>query len=189
MKGVHPWFVRWTRRACAIDFCPALAALVSPVKNIRQPGQAAVLGRLSLCLWLCDLSKTVLRWPQVKFKSPKDPPQKNLNNHSIQFVKKIMFAFSGVRPGFLWGVRVLGTNRPSPRQGANPYYKDTVPKIGNIYSQKWNIRGPRKNFFISLRPSNRHLPSQKIILELEQGTYKNQELILMIRQETMRSAK
>ncbi len=63
MKGVLPWLVLWTRRACTLDFCPALAALVSPVKNIifltvhfftllvpiaQQPGQAGVLGRLSL---------------------------------------------------------------------------------------------------------------------------------------------
>ncbi len=58
-----------TRRASSIDFGPALAALVSPaVRNIifltghfftflvpiaQQPGQAGVLGRLSLCLWVC----------------------------------------------------------------------------------------------------------------------------------------
>ncbi len=29
-----PWLVCWTRRAGTIDFCPALAALVSPVQNI-----------------------------------------------------------------------------------------------------------------------------------------------------------
>ncbi len=66
MIGVHPWLVRWTRRAGTIDFCPALAAQVSPVQNIiflivhfftffvpiaQQPRQAGVLGRLSLCLW------------------------------------------------------------------------------------------------------------------------------------------
>jgi hypothetical protein len=56
MKGVLPWLVRWTRRAGTIDFCHALAALVSPVQNIifltstfYSPGQAGVLGRLSLC--------------------------------------------------------------------------------------------------------------------------------------------
>jgi hypothetical protein len=53
--------------AGTIDFCPALAALISPVKKIifltehfftllipiaQQAGQAGVLGRLSLCLWL-----------------------------------------------------------------------------------------------------------------------------------------
>jgi hypothetical protein len=40
MKGVLPWLVRWARRAGIriIDFCPALAALVSPVQNIfRSP--------------------------------------------------------------------------------------------------------------------------------------------------------
>ncbi len=55
-----PWLVRWTRRAGTNRFCPALAALVSPVQNIiftllvhiaQQPGPAGVLGRLSLCLW------------------------------------------------------------------------------------------------------------------------------------------
>jgi hypothetical protein len=65
MKGVLPWLVRWARRAGTIDFCPAWAALVSPVQNIiflparfftllvpiaQQPGQAVVLGRLSQCL-------------------------------------------------------------------------------------------------------------------------------------------
>ncbi len=54
----------WTCSACTIDFFPALAALVSPVQNIiflihfftlsvpfaEQPGQAGLLGRLSLCL-------------------------------------------------------------------------------------------------------------------------------------------
>jgi hypothetical protein len=34
MKGVFPWLVRLTRRADTIDFCPALAALASPVQNI-----------------------------------------------------------------------------------------------------------------------------------------------------------
>jgi hypothetical protein len=29
-----PWLVRWTCRAGTIDFCPAWAALVSPVQNI-----------------------------------------------------------------------------------------------------------------------------------------------------------
>ncbi len=63
MIGFFPWLVCLTRRAGTIDFCPALAALVSPVQNIifltihfftllvpiaQQPGQAVVLGRLSL---------------------------------------------------------------------------------------------------------------------------------------------
>ncbi len=33
MEGVHPRLVRLTRRAGKIDFCPALAALVSPVRK------------------------------------------------------------------------------------------------------------------------------------------------------------
>jgi hypothetical protein len=55
------------RRAGTIDFCHALAALVSPVQNIifltahfstllvsiaHQTGQAGVLGPLPLCLWI-----------------------------------------------------------------------------------------------------------------------------------------
>jgi hypothetical protein len=65
MKGVLPWLVRWACRAGTRDFCPALAALVSPIQNIftvlcfnsfvpiaQQAGQAAVLGRLSLSLCL-----------------------------------------------------------------------------------------------------------------------------------------
>jgi hypothetical protein len=34
MIGILPWLVHWPRRASTIDFCPALAALVSPVQNI-----------------------------------------------------------------------------------------------------------------------------------------------------------
>jgi hypothetical protein len=64
MIGVLPRLVRWTRRAGTLDFCPALAGLFSPVQNImfltvhfftllvpiaQQPGQAGVLGSLSLC--------------------------------------------------------------------------------------------------------------------------------------------
>ncbi len=67
MKGVLPWLVCGARRGDLIDFCPTLAALVSPVQNIifltvhfftlvvpiaQQPRQVVVLGRLSLCLWL-----------------------------------------------------------------------------------------------------------------------------------------
>jgi hypothetical protein len=60
MRGVLPWLVRWTRRASTVDFCLALAALISPVQSIilhfftflvpiiQQPGQAGVLGRLSV---------------------------------------------------------------------------------------------------------------------------------------------
>jgi hypothetical protein len=34
MKEVLPWLVCWACRAGTIAFCPALAALVSPVQNI-----------------------------------------------------------------------------------------------------------------------------------------------------------
>ncbi len=34
MRGGLPWLVSWTRRAGTIDFCLALAALVSSVHNI-----------------------------------------------------------------------------------------------------------------------------------------------------------
>jgi hypothetical protein len=66
MKGVLLCLVRRTPCAGTIHFWPVLAALVSPVQNIiflgtyflillvpsaQQPGQAGVLGRLSLCLW------------------------------------------------------------------------------------------------------------------------------------------
>jgi hypothetical protein len=65
MKGVLTWLVRWSSRAGTIKFCPALAALGSPVQNIiflaahfftllvpiaQQLRQAVVPGRLSLCL-------------------------------------------------------------------------------------------------------------------------------------------
>jgi hypothetical protein len=33
-RGQFPWFVCWDRRGDSIDFCPGLAAVVSPVKNI-----------------------------------------------------------------------------------------------------------------------------------------------------------
>jgi hypothetical protein len=61
------WFVGLLV-AGTINFCPALAALVSPAQNIifltghfftflspHRPAtwQADVLGRLSLCLWVC----------------------------------------------------------------------------------------------------------------------------------------
>jgi hypothetical protein len=64
-RGPSLQLVRWSWRAVTIDFSPALAALVSLVQNIifltahfftltvpiaQQPGPAAVLGRLSLCL-------------------------------------------------------------------------------------------------------------------------------------------
>jgi hypothetical protein len=66
IKGILSWFVRWAPCAGKIDFCPALAALVSPVQTIifftphffillvsiaRAPGQAVVLGRLPLFIW------------------------------------------------------------------------------------------------------------------------------------------
>jgi hypothetical protein len=34
MKGDFSWLVNWALRAGTIDFCPALAALVSQVQNI-----------------------------------------------------------------------------------------------------------------------------------------------------------
>ncbi len=34
MRDVLPWLDSWARRVGTIDFCPALAALVSPVQNI-----------------------------------------------------------------------------------------------------------------------------------------------------------
>jgi hypothetical protein len=67
-KGSFLGWLRWARRDGTRDFCSALAALVSPVQNTitthlftkftvvpiaQQPGQAAVLGRLSLCVYLC----------------------------------------------------------------------------------------------------------------------------------------
>ncbi len=57
MAGVLPWLFLWARCASTIDFCPALAAPVSPVQIIisphcPEPGQAVVMGRLSLCICL-----------------------------------------------------------------------------------------------------------------------------------------
>jgi hypothetical protein len=65
MIGILPLLARWTYRTGTIDFCPALASLVSPAQNIilltahfftllvpiaTQPRQAGMLGSLSLCL-------------------------------------------------------------------------------------------------------------------------------------------
>jgi hypothetical protein len=62
MKGILPWLVRWACLAGTRDFCSPLAALVGQVQNIfctlfrvpiaQQPGQAAVLGGLSLSMYL-----------------------------------------------------------------------------------------------------------------------------------------
>jgi hypothetical protein len=67
MKGVLPWLVHLACCARKRDFCSALAALVGPIQNIfyltvryfnffvsiaKQAGQAAVLGRLSLRMFL-----------------------------------------------------------------------------------------------------------------------------------------
>jgi hypothetical protein len=66
IKEVLSWFFCWARRAAALVFCSALAALVSPVQDISyltapfftflipialQPWQSVVQGRLSLCLF------------------------------------------------------------------------------------------------------------------------------------------
>jgi hypothetical protein len=63
MKGVHPWLIHWV----LLVFCPALAALVDPVKTIiflsvhyfnsfvpiaQQAGQTVVSGRLSLNVYV-----------------------------------------------------------------------------------------------------------------------------------------
>jgi hypothetical protein len=62
MKGVLPWLLRLARRAGTRDFCPALACSSQPIIFLtvhfstllvpiaQQPGQAVVLGRLSLSL-------------------------------------------------------------------------------------------------------------------------------------------
>jgi hypothetical protein len=59
-KGVLPWLLCWARHASTLELCPDLAQLVSTVQNIifltshffllLVPGQAVVLGRLSLCV-------------------------------------------------------------------------------------------------------------------------------------------
>ncbi len=67
MKGVLSWLVRWACRDGTRDFCSALVALVGPVQNmffltvhylssivpiVQQAGQAVVMGRLSLSMFL-----------------------------------------------------------------------------------------------------------------------------------------
>ncbi len=61
-KGVLPWLVCWARHASTIELCPDLAPRVTsqPSKKyyfhyrtlftLLVPGQAVVLGRLSLCV-------------------------------------------------------------------------------------------------------------------------------------------
>ncbi len=66
-NGVLHWLVSWACHAGTKDFCPAFAALVSPVQNIyfltvhyinlcvliaQQAGHEAVLGRLSFSMFL-----------------------------------------------------------------------------------------------------------------------------------------
>jgi hypothetical protein len=66
-NGDSPWLVCWACHAGTRDFCSALAALVGPIQNIfflpvhyfnsfvpmpQQAGQAAVLGRLSLSVFV-----------------------------------------------------------------------------------------------------------------------------------------
>ncbi len=67
MQGVLSWLVRWACRAGTNYFYSALAALVDqvqiffpspytisiPVPNSQNAGQAVVLGRLSLSMFLC----------------------------------------------------------------------------------------------------------------------------------------
>jgi hypothetical protein len=55
MKGVFPWLVRWAHRAGIriIDFCPALAALFSPVEIIIFLAATSNLGRQS-CWVACN---------------------------------------------------------------------------------------------------------------------------------------
>jgi hypothetical protein len=70
MKGVLHWLVCWALQEGTKDFCPAVAALVSPVQNsffltvhyfntfvpiAQQAGQAVVQGRLSLNMCSLDL--------------------------------------------------------------------------------------------------------------------------------------
>jgi hypothetical protein len=67
-KGVLPLLVHWALNPGTREFCPSLAALVSPIQNIfvltvryfnsfvsitQQAGQAAVQGGLSLSVCLC----------------------------------------------------------------------------------------------------------------------------------------
>ncbi len=83
MKSVLPWLVPWALHVGTRDFCPALAALVSPEQNIfsspdtilihfvpiaQQAGQEVVQGRLSLnvCLCLCSIFAFVLYYLQSR---------------------------------------------------------------------------------------------------------------------------
>jgi hypothetical protein len=85
MKRVLLWLVCWACHAHTGDFCPALAALVGPVKKnfpiihyfnsfvpiAQQAGQAAVLGRLMvrMCLWSYRLQSELMeksrQFPQI----------------------------------------------------------------------------------------------------------------------------
>ncbi len=75
MTEVLPWLFGWACRASTIDFCPALAALVSPVHIIisphcPEPGQAVVRGRLSLCLCLQPLCPVLAAPVSPQYEEP-----------------------------------------------------------------------------------------------------------------------
>jgi hypothetical protein len=80
MKVVLPWLVCWARRAGTIDFLSCLGCSSQASTNYNlphrklfpffsphrpQPGQAVVLGRLSLFLRTLPLFPVFLLWPPV----------------------------------------------------------------------------------------------------------------------------
>ncbi len=76
--GVLPWLVRWTHRAGTIDFCPALAVLVSPVLNIifltfslyycLSPGKLGRQACWVTCLGFCEWQTQ--RYTKITHDSP-----------------------------------------------------------------------------------------------------------------------
>ncbi len=88
-----------------------------------------------------------------------------------------------VRDG-TYGERGWGGHAPPPSPACADFFirMEGTPESVRCHSMysvcnTVHIRGPRKNFLIFLRPANRLLPRQKIILEPEQWTNRNQAFI------------
>ncbi len=108
-KGVLSWMVRWAQCSGTKDFCPALAALVSPVQNIfslpshyslsfvpiaQQAGQAVMTRHLSLNMCLCFLSSLCPDWiAKTQYqKCQTNNPRKGIARLQSQFLHSCFFS-------------------------------------------------------------------------------------------------
>jgi hypothetical protein len=113
INWVLPWLVCWACRAGTRDFCSALVALVSPVQNIfflavhyfnslvpitQQARQAAVLGRLSLSmyLWVQLLDKKTPEYAGTVQRLDKNT--REYTGKKVKFKKK--HKYTGTNVGF-----------------------------------------------------------------------------------------